>query len=162
MTALRRPGEPAPPVVAPDQSGEPVEVAFDAPTVLFFYPRDGTPGCATEARQFEAERETYAEAGVTAYGVSTDDVEAHADFAAAEAIAVRLLADPDGAIAESFGVPVENGRAARTTFVIVDGAVHRVYDDVRPDGHARRVLGGLLDDGLVALDWYEPPPGERR
>lgn len=144
-------------MAAPDQHGEPVELPLDDPTVLFFYPRDGTPGCTTEACQFEAERETYAEAGVTAYGVSTDDVEAHAAFAADEGLSIPLLADPDGELALAFGVPVENGRAARTTFVLADGEVHRVYEDVRPDGHARRVLEDLLDEGLAELDWYEPP-----
>lgn len=151
------PGDPAPTVAAPDQAGDAVELTFDDPTVLFFYPRDGTEGCTTEARQFEAERETYAEAGVAAYGASTDDVEAHATFASDEGLSVRLLADPDGELAGAFGVPVENGRAARTTFVLADGEVKRVYEDVRPDGHARRVLEDLLDDGLAELDWYEAP-----
>jgi peroxiredoxin Q/BCP len=150
------PGDPAPTVSVPDQSGERVGLAFDEPTVLFFYPRDGTEGCTTEARQFEAERETYAEAGVEAYGVSTDDVEAHARFADEEGLTVSLLADPDGELAAAFGVPVENGRAARTTFVLADGEVKRVYEDVRPDGHARRVLEDLLVDGLAELEWYEP------
>lgn len=151
------PGDPAPAAAAPNQAGEPVELSFDEPTVLFFYPRDGTPGCTTEARQFTAERATYDEAGVEAYGVSTDDVEAHADFAAEEGLGVTLLADPDGELAQAFGVPVENGRAARTTFVLADGEVNRVYQDVRPDGHARRVLEDLLADGLAELDWYERP-----
>lgn len=158
MIVPLEPGDPSPAVAAHDQTGESVEPAFDEPTVLFFYPRDGTEGCTTEARQFEAERETYAEAGVTAYGVSTDDAEAHAEFAAAEDLSVPLLADPEGELAAAFGVPIENGRAARTTFVLADGEVRRVYEDVRPDGHARRVLEDLLVDGLAELDWYEPPP----
>ncbi len=151
------PGDRAPSVAASDQSGEPVEPSFDDPTVLFFYPRDGTEGCTTEARQFTAERATYDEAGVTVYGVSTDDVDAHAEFADAEELSMPLLADPDGELADAFGVPVENGRAARTTFVLAEGEVQRVYEDVRPDGHARRVLEDLLADGVVELDWYEPP-----
>ena len=146
------PGDPAPAIAARDQRGERVEPAFDAPTVLFFYPRDGTPGCTTEAVQFEAERETYAEAGVEVYGVSTDDVDAHATFCDDHGLGVTLLADPDGEVAAAFGVPVEGDRAARTTVVVADGEVHRVYRSVRPDGHARTVLGDLLDDGLVALE----------
>lgn len=151
------PGEPAPTVTAPDQTGEPVELAFDDPTVLFFYPRDGTPGCSTEASQFDAERDAYDEAGVAIYGVSTDDVASHAAFADDEALAVTLLADPEGVLATAFDVPVEDGRAARTTFVLDDATVHEVYENVRPDGHARRVLEDLLDAGLVELDWYERP-----
>lgn len=151
------PGAPAPTVTAPDQDGEPIELPFEDPTVLFFYPRDGTPGCTTEARQFETERETYDEAGVAAYGISTDDVDAHKAFAAEEGLSVPLLADPDGDVAAAFDVPVENGRAARTTFVLDGGTVHQVYEDVRPDGHARRVLEDMLADGLAELDWYDPP-----
>ncbi|MFB6353337.1 MAG: peroxiredoxin [Halobacteriales archaeon] len=147
------PGDPAPAVRARDQQGNRVEPAFDDPTVVFFYPRDGTPGCTTEATQFEAERPAYADAGVTVYGVSTDDVDAHAAFAAEADLTVTLLADPDGELAAAFDVPVDDGRAARTTFVLADGAIHRVYEDVRPDGHARRVLADLLDDGLVDVDW---------
>lgn len=153
------PGDPAPSVAALDQSREMIELDFEDPTVLFFYPRDGTEGCTTEARQFEAERGTYEEAGVAAYGVSTDEVESHARFAEDEGLSVTLLADPGGELAEAFGVPIENGRAARTTFVLADGEVERVYEDVRPDGHARRVLEDLLADELVALDWYDPAPG---
>jgi peroxiredoxin Q/BCP len=153
------PGDPAPAVTAPDQSGELIELGFADPTGLFFYPPDGTQGCTTEARPFEAERGTYEEAGGTVYGVSTDGVEAHAAFADAEGLSVTLLADPDGELAGDFGVPIENGRAARTTFVLTRGAIERVYENVRPDGHARRVLEDLLADGLVELDWYDPPPG---
>ncbi|MFB6360578.1 MAG: redoxin domain-containing protein, partial [Halobacteriales archaeon] len=92
-----------------------------------------------------------------AFGVSTDPVEAHATFADEEDLSIPLLADPDGEVAAAFGVPLENGRAARTSFVLVDGAVHRVYEDVTPDGHARRILEDLLEDGVVELNWYEPP-----
>lgn len=152
-----RPGDPTPTVSAPNQNGTAVELRFEDPTVLFFYPRDGTPGCTTEAVQFEVEREAYAETGVAAYGVSTDPVEAHETFAEEEDLSIPLLADPDGEVAAAFGVPLENGRAARTSFALVDGTVHRVYEEVNPDGHARRVLEVLLEDGMVELDWYEPP-----
>jgi len=150
-------GDPAPTVRAKDQHEAPIELTFEAPTVLFFYPRDGTPGCTTEASQFDAERATYAEVGLTAYGISTDDVEDHATFAQDEGLEVPLLADPDGETAAAFEVPVENGRAARTTYVLTDGVVERVYEDVQPDGHPRRVLEDLLSDGVVELDWYVPP-----
>lgn len=121
--------------------------------MLFFYPRDGSPGCTTEARQFEAERGSYTAAGVELYGVSTDDAASHAAFADDCGLGVPLLADPHGELAAAFDVPVENGRAARTTFVLADGEVERVYERVRPDGHARTVLAELLDDGLVELEW---------
>jgi peroxiredoxin Q/BCP len=145
------PGDPTPGVAAPNQHGERVVPDFDEPTVLYFYPEDGTPGCSTEAAQFVAEREVYEDAGVTVYGVSTDGVDAHAAFADAEDVHYDLLADPDGELAAAFGVPTPEGRAERTTFVLDDGQVVAVYESVDPDGHARDVMMDLLDDGAVEL-----------
>lgn len=139
-------GESAPTVSAPNQHGEAVTVAFDQPTVLYFYPRDDTPGCTTEAEQFSMELDAYHDAGVAVYGVSTDSVDSHADFAEKHGIEFDLLADPEAEIAAAFDVAVDEARntAARTTFVVVDGAVHAVYSGVNPDGHARDVLLDLL------------------
>jgi peroxiredoxin Q/BCP len=145
-------GDPAPDVSAPNQDAEVVAPAFDDPTVVYFYPRDDTPGCTIEATQFEQEYESYREAGVTVYGVSTDDVDSHHAFADQEALDFDLLADPDGEVADAFGVSTESGAAARTTFVISDGVIQRVYTGVDPDGHARAVLGDALDGDLATLD----------
>jgi peroxiredoxin Q/BCP len=145
-------GDPAPDVEAPNQYGESVSPDFEAPTVLYFYVEDGTPGCSTQADQFGREREAYADAGVTVYGVSTDDVDSHREFAEREGIEYDLLADPDGELRDAFGVPRDGqGRAERTTFVIADGEIRRVYDGVSADGHARDVLMDMLDDGIVSL-----------
>lgn len=141
------------PVRAQNQAGETVEVSFEEPTVLYFYPRDNTPGCTTEARQFNAELEVYDEAGVRVVGVSMDDVSSHASFADEHGIEFDLLADPNGEIAERFGVRVERGRADRVTFVIIDGEIKEVYTGVKPDGHARTVLMEMIEDGVVDLDW---------
>ena len=147
------PGDPAPTVTARNQHDESVTPDVGGPTVVYFYPEDGTPGCSTEADQFQLEAGTYREAGVSVYGVSTDDVASHADFAADEGIEFDLLADPEGALARDFGLELrDDGRAPRTTFVLVDGEVARVYERVDPDGHARDVLMDLLDDGLVSLE----------
>jgi peroxiredoxin Q/BCP len=145
-------GEPAPSITATNQDGEKVESPFAEPTVLYFYPRDDTPGCTTEANQFAAEYESYQEAGVAVYGVSTDDVSSHREFATQEDIPFELLADPDGEVADAFGVPHEDGAADRTTFVIEDGKVEAVYEGVDPDGHARTVLSEMLDRNAVTLD----------
>lgn len=147
------PGDAAPAVTARNQHGESVTPDFEAPTVVYFYPEDGTPGCSIEADQFGLEAETYREAGVSVYGVSADTVESHAEFAADEGIEFDLLADPEGEVAGAFGLELrDDGRAPRTTFVLVDGEVARVYEQVNPDGHARDVLMDLLDDGLVSLE----------
>ncbi|EMA46947.1 peroxiredoxin [Halococcus saccharolyticus] len=145
-------GDAAPDVTAFNQDGDRVAPAFDEPTVVYFYPRDDTPGCTIEANQFEQEYESYREAGVTVYGVSTDDVDSHRAFADQEDLDFDLLADPDGEVADAFGVDTSSGAAARTTFVIDDGEIQRVYTGVDPDGHARTVLGDTLDAGLATLD----------
>ncbi|WP_247005683.1 peroxiredoxin [Halorientalis litorea] len=146
-------GDPAPDLTAPNQHGDPVSPTFDDPTVLYFYPADGTPGCTTEAEQFTRERETYDDAGVEVYGVSTDGVDSHREFAADTGVAFDLLADPDGEVAAAFGVErtAPGETTPRTTFVLADREIHRVYTGVSPDGHARDVLLDLLDDGLVTL-----------
>ncbi|SIR58073.1 peroxiredoxin Q/BCP [Haladaptatus litoreus] len=145
-------GDDAPAVTANNQHGETVSPEFEAPTVVYFYPRDDTPGCTVEAKQFNAELESYRDAGATVYGVSTDDVESHEAFAEKFDLGFDLLADPDGEIADAFGVEVENDYTPRTTFVLADGEVKAVYDGVDPDGHAREVLSDMLDDELVALN----------
>ncbi|WP_226483116.1 peroxiredoxin [Natrinema amylolyticum] len=145
-------GDDAPTVTAPNQDGEDVSLAFEEPTVLYFYPKDDTPGCTIEANQFQRERETYRDAGVDVYGVSTDDVESHRSFCESEGLEFDLLADPDGEIADAFDVELrDSGVTSRTTFVLADGEVQAVYEGVDPDGHAREVLLDALDDGLVTL-----------
>jgi peroxiredoxin Q/BCP len=145
-------GDDAPTITAKNQDGESVELAFEEPMVCYFYPRDDTSGCTTEAKQFDMELETYREAGVAVYGVSTDDVESHAAFVEKYDLDVELLADPDGEVADAFGVDTSGGAADRTTFVLADGEVKAVYTGVKPDGHAREVLGDMLDSGLASLE----------
>lgn len=145
-------GDPAPEVSLPNQHGETVTPDRSTPTVLYFYPEDDTPGCTTEAAQFTREAESYADAGVAVYGISTDDVASHAAFAAAQDVSFDLLADPEGEVVDAYGVERDPaGRPRRTTFVVLDGEVWRVYESVDPDGHARDVLLDLLDAGLVEL-----------
>ncbi|AGN01500.1 alkyl hydroperoxide reductase/ Thiol specific antioxidant/ Mal allergen [Salinarchaeum sp. Harcht-Bsk1] len=144
-------GDSAPEIAAENQDGEVVRPSIDGPTVLYFYPRDDTPGCTTEARQFQTELESYRDAGVAVYGVSTDTVSSHREFCDDQGLEFDLLADPDAELADAFDVDTSRGAAARTTFVLLDGDIWRVYEDVSPDGHARDVLGDLLDAGVVEL-----------
>jgi peroxiredoxin Q/BCP len=145
-------GADAPTVEAANQRGETLELDFEEPTVLYFYPRDDTPGCTVEAEQFDAELESYHDAGVSVFGVSTDDVESHEEFAEKYELRFDLLADPEADIADAFGVDASRGATARTTFVLADGEVEAVYEGVDPDGHAREVLSDMLDEDLVALE----------
>lgn len=145
-------GDEAPTVTAPNQDGEEVVLEFEQPTVLYFYPRDDTPGCTVEANQFQRERESYDDAGMAVYGVSIDDVDSHREFCDQEGLEFDLLADPDTEIADAFGVDLrDSGVTTRTTFVLADGEVQAVYENVDPDGHARDVLLDALEDGLVTL-----------
>lgn len=145
-------GTSVPQVAATNQDGERLTLDFVPPTVLYFYPRDGTPGCATEACQFDSELATFQKAGVDVYGVSTDDVDSHREFAREQDLDFDLLADPDGKVADAFGVETTDGVAERTTFVCARGQVCGVYEGVYPDGHARNVLNDMLDVGLVTLE----------
>ena len=133
---------PAPDVTARNQDGEAVSPAFVEPTVVYFYPRDGTPGCTQEAREFEADIESFRRTGVTVYGVSTDDVDSHRAFADEEDLSFDLLADPDGTVADAFDVELQGDFVDRITFVLADGEVHEVVDadTMNPEGHAAEVL----------------------
>jgi len=135
-------GDAAPPISAQNQDGETVEPEFDEPTVVYFYPRDGTPGCTLEAREFRDHHDGFRDLAATVYGVSTDSVDDHADFAAEEGLPFDLLADPDGEVAEAFGLDTSEGHTDRITFVLADGEVKRVYDPAMadPEGHAEEVL----------------------
>lgn len=146
------PGDTAPEVSARNQHGEETTLDREGPTVVYFYPEDGTPGCEIEAEQFVLEAQSYEDTGVAVYGVSVDGVDSHREFADQIGIDFDLLADPNGTVVDAYDVERDDkDRARRTTFVIVDGTVHRVYENVDPDGHARAVLEDLLDDDLVEL-----------
>lgn len=139
-------GDAAPDFVAADQAGEVQQLSLirrGRPAVLFFYPRDGTPGCTEEACAF---RDAWDRLGETAavVGVSTDDVGAHSEFAETHALPFPLLADPEGEVLERYGVPSRMGMAARVTFVIgADGQVARVFENVDPAVHVDEVLATL-------------------
>lgn len=143
------PGESVPDIAADNQWGERVRPDFATPTVVYFYPADDTPGCTTEATQFERRYEQYDGYEVPVYGVSTDTVDSHCDFAQAYDLSFDLLADPDGKLADAFGVDMVDGRTRRTTFVIAHNRVLGLYEGVRPDGHATNVLRDLGEAGLL-------------
>jgi len=136
---MLEPGDPAPDVSAPNQHGESVTPDFTEPTVVFFYPEDFTGGCTVEANEFQSALSEFRELGITVYGVSMDDVDRHADFADEEGLLFDLLADPEGVVAEAFGVSIDHGYADRRTFLVADGEVRATYAP-DPAGHAEDVL----------------------
>jgi len=136
-------GSPAPDVSAPDQLGHVHRLAEERgrPVVVYFYPRDATPGCTREACAFRDSWDRYRHAGIDVFGVSTQDVASHARFAQEKHLPFPLLADPSGTWVAAFGVPVRLGMAARVSFLIGrDGRVAKVYPEVDPGVHAGQIL----------------------
>ena len=116
--------------------------------VLYFYPKDDTPGCTTQACGFRDLLPDFEAAGGVIWGVSPDNPASHARFAESHALVFPLLADPDHAVAESYGVWKEKTNYGktywgieRTTFVIgQDGRLAKIYPRVKVDAHAAKVL----------------------
>ena len=119
--------------------------------VLYFYPKDDTTGCTTEACSFRDDYSAYEKAGVTIIGVSKDSPNSHAKFKAKYNLPFSLLADLDHAVCEAYGVwgrkkymGREYDGVYRTTFLIgADGAIIQVFENVKPDGHSREILAAL-------------------
>lgn len=118
----------------------------DKPLVLFFYPKDDTPGCTIECKEFRDARSEF-QSKAYVFGISPDDVASHQAFRDKYALNFPLLSDPGHAVASLFGVwgPKKNGSEGihRTTFVIRGGTITRVFSDVKPEGHAAQVLATL-------------------
>ncbi len=116
--------------------------------VLYFYPRDNTPGCTTEAREFTALAKEYAEEGYRIIGVSPDSAASHKKFKEKYELEILLLSDPDKVCAAAFGAYGEKKNYGvkymgiiRSTFVIdTDGTVLKAFKNVRAKGHAEKVL----------------------
>ena len=121
--------------------------------VLYFYPRDDTPGCTTEAQAFSAMLPAFADAGAAVIGVSKDDAAAHARFTRKRALTVSLASDLDGSVCEAFGVWVEKSMYGRTsmgieraTFLIDrSGQVARVWRKVKVARHVEAVLAAAQE-----------------
>ena len=111
-------------------------------TVLYFYPKDDTPGCTKEACAFRDRMTDYGEAGIQVYGVSLDSPESHREFREKYGLNFPLLTDEDGRAAEALGIMNdEKGYARRVTFLLApDGNVARVYPEVSPETHADEIL----------------------
>ncbi len=145
---ILREGDAAPSFTLKTDSGSDVELSAlpDKPVVLFFYPKDDTPGCTVECKEFRDARQAF-ESRAHVFGVSPDDMQSHQAFVAKYALNFPLLSDPGHLVAEQFGVwgPKKQGGEGiqRTTFVIRDGKIVRVFENVRPEGHAAEVLSAL-------------------
>ncbi len=150
-----QPGDPAPDFSLPDADGNLVSLADlkGKRVVLYFYPRDNTPGCTKEACGF---KENYAELqkrDVVLLGVSTDDAKSHNKFITKHELPFPLLCDIDAQVStayESYGLKKFMGKEymgiKRTTFIIgTDGKLEKIYQKVKPADHADQVLQDLED-----------------
>ena len=128
-------GDQAPDFTLPSQSGEPVRLSDrlgERVVVLYFYPKDDTPGCTAEACAFRDSYEVFAEAGAEVIGVSSDSAGRHAAFAGRHHLPFTLLSDQGGRVRKSYGVPALLGLIpGRVTYVIDrEGEVRHVFNSM--------------------------------
>lgn len=148
-------GGPAPGFALPDQKGETrrLEDFSGKWLVLYFYPKDNTPGCTTQACEFRDNIFAFRRLGAEIVGVSLDDVDSHRGFAEEHGLPFPLLADVDGKVAGEYGVLRNFGvvqLASRQTFLISpDGTIARHYEKVDVNAHSAEVLRDIeaLRDG---------------
>ena len=114
------------------------------PIVVYFYPKDETPGCTKEACAFRDAWDGLAKSGVVLIGVSGDNLESHKAFAKNHKLPFHLVADEKGELAAKFGVPFRGGFAERQTFVIDrEGRIKKIYRQVDVGTHAAQIVGDL-------------------
>lgn len=145
----------APDFSAPDETGRQRTLSEfrGRPVVLYFYPKNGTPGCTREACAFRDAWDRLSATGAQVLGVSVDSVESHAAFKRQYMLPFPLLSDVDGRVLSAYGVPRSpQGYAARTTFVIdARGMIRRIFPEVDPAVHVDEVLPileSLAHDGV--------------
>ena len=147
------PGKKAPLFSLPDQTGTTHNLADYAgrPVVVYFYPKDDTPGCTTESCAFQDNLPNFTKSKAVVLGVSVLDSKSKAKFAEKYGLKFPLLADPDHAVIEKYGAWQEKSMygkkymgVARTTYLIgPDGKVAKRWDGVKVDGHAEEVLAAV-------------------
>ena len=143
---MLRTGDKAPDLTLPDQSGQPrrlSEIWALGPVVLYFYPKDETPGCTAEACAFRDAYETFKDAGAEVVGVSKDGTADHASFAKHHRLPFVLLSDSGGTARAGFGVKKTLGIiAGRVTFVIDRAGIvrHRFDSQLRVNEHVEQAL----------------------
>jgi peroxiredoxin Q/BCP len=141
-------GQDAPQFELPTTDRDHVAIPGVRASVLYFYPKDDTSGCTTEAKEFTATRSDFVDLGIHIVGVSPDSVEKHSKFIAKHDLNITLASDPELIVLQAYGVWVEKsmyGRkymgVERSTFLISDeGKVLEIWRKVRVKGHVEAVL----------------------
>jgi peroxiredoxin Q/BCP len=140
-------GDKAPDFRARTTDGSEVSLANfkDKNIVLYFYPKDDTPGCTIEAKEFTQEAARFADAGAVVVGVSFDDAACHQKFIKKYGLKIILLADTDTNVARTYHSNGD-GYAKRNTFLIdKKGYIKKIFKNVKPQGHAQEVLAALKE-----------------
>ena len=150
-----REGDPAPDFELETSGGDALRLSGlrGVPVVLYFYPKDHTPGCTTEAQDFRDLHARFRRRKARVFGISRDTARTHENFRAKHELPFELLADPEETACGQYGVMKRKnmyGRQVRgierSTFLIdADGVVRRVWRKVRVPGHAEEVLGALAE-----------------
>ncbi len=143
-------GDSAPEITLPGGDGTVVSLSGlrGKPVVVYFYPKDDTPGCTVEAKGFEALGEEFSKAGAEVLGISPDSPDSHCKFQKKYGLGFRLLSDREHLAAEAYGVWVEKSMYGKTymgiqraTFVVdAAGKIAHLWPKVKPEGHAAEVL----------------------
>ncbi|MBF0260219.1 MAG: peroxiredoxin [Magnetococcales bacterium] len=148
---MLQPGDTIPDLTTPDQHDQSLPLRQRLGpngAVIYFYPKDNTPGCSVEANDFQAASQSFAELGFTVIGISKDSVKSHVGFCTKYNLQLTLLSDTDGALCQAFGAWQEKknyGKVymgiVRSTFIVDgQGVVRKVYPSVKTTGHAAAVL----------------------
>ncbi len=143
----------APDFTLPDETGTPQTLSSyrGKPVVLYFYPKDDTPGCTKEACSIRDDYHLYRQAGAVVLGVSPDDARSHTKFIEKYSLPFTLLADEGHKVCNLYGVwgpkkymGKEYEGVLRTTFLIdTDGKIAKVFENVKPEGHSTEILEAL-------------------
>jgi peroxiredoxin Q/BCP len=140
-------GNPFPNFSLPNQDGQTVNLSDFAGQwlVVYFYPKDDTPGCTIQGKSFTAAKKRFDDAGIKIVGISADDIASHKDFQNKFGLAINLLADTNSSLMKTLGLGQSEWKGnkfwERTTFVVdPQGVVRKVYEKVNPEGHEQVLL----------------------
>ena len=143
-------GNPFPNFSLPNQDGKIIRLSDLAGhwVVVYFYPKDDTPGCTIQGKSFTATKADFEAAGIKVIGVSADDVASHKNFCNKFAFTIDLLADTDAVLMKALGIGQAEWKGMkfweRTSFVVdPEGIIRRVYEKVSPEGHERVLLADI-------------------
>ncbi|NOZ66938.1 MAG: thioredoxin-dependent thiol peroxidase [Alphaproteobacteria bacterium] len=148
-------GQKAPDFSLPNENGDIVSLSDfkGKKLVLYFYPKDSTPGCTTEARDFTAKKAEFEAAGAVILGASKDSIKRHQNFIAKQDLKINLISDEDGILCEAYGVWIlkklygrEYMGIERATFLIdQNGVIQKIWHKVKVKGHVDAVLEAVKE-----------------